>query len=129
MTRRKPPQYVADGRCQSSNGGIDRNIIDIRTDRSEIPLAEQIRAGLKDGRKTGRSLPSMLLWNEKGLELFEAVAHLDEYYVARTETEILERHAADMAQRIPSHCMVIELGSGYVSLDPRNFAIVGHLGF
>jgi L-histidine Nalpha-methyltransferase / hercynylcysteine S-oxide synthase len=117
MTRRQSSHNFANGRCQISNGSITKKIIDIRANKSETSLAEQIREGLNDGSDTGRSLPAMLLWNGRGLQLFEAVTHLDEYYVARTEIDILERHAGDMAERVKAHSMIIELGSGYVSLN------------
>jgi L-histidine Nalpha-methyltransferase / hercynylcysteine S-oxide synthase len=111
MTRKKSSPYIANKRRQISNG-ISNNITDIRASKSEIPLAEKTREGLKDGTDTGRSLPSMLLWDARGLQLFEAVTFLDEYYVTRTEIDILERYAWDMAERIKAHSMLIELGSG-----------------
>jgi len=112
MTREKSSPYIANGRCHISNTSISRNIIDIRASKSKTPLAEQIREGLKDGTETGRSLPSMLLWDARGLQLFRAVTLLDEYYVARTEIDILERYAGDMAERVKAHSTLIELGSG-----------------
>jgi Histidine-specific methyltransferase, SAM-dependent len=126
MTRRKSSLYTANARFQFSAGSISKNIIDIRGEKSEVSLAEQIRSGLKDGRSTGRSLPSMLLWSEKGLKLFEAVSRLDDYYVARTEIDIFERHAADMAEKVKSHSMLVELGSGYVLLIPKIYATAGN---
>jgi L-histidine Nalpha-methyltransferase / hercynylcysteine S-oxide synthase len=49
---------------------------------------------------------------EAGLKLFEDITYLDDYYVTNAEIEILERHAGDIAQRIPEGSRLVELGSG-----------------
>lgn len=38
---------------------------------------------------------------------------LTRYYLTNAEIEILEKYADQMAQRIPSGSVLIELGSGY----------------
>mgnify|MGYP003694725715 CR=1 FL=1 len=44
--------------------------------------------------------------------LFDAICELPEYYLTRTETEILKRHAADIASRAGPGCALVEFGSG-----------------
>ena len=58
----------------------------------------------------------MLLYNEKGLNLFEEITYLDEYYLTNAEIEVLERYAEHIAARIVTDSLLIELGSGYGSL-------------
>ena len=48
----------------------------------------------------------------RGSRLFEAICRLPEYYLTRTETDILKRHAADIASRAGPGCALIEFGSG-----------------
>lgn len=40
------------------------------------------------------------------------ITYLEEYYLTNFEIEVLERHAAEIAEAIPAGSMVIELGSG-----------------
>jgi L-histidine Nalpha-methyltransferase / hercynylcysteine S-oxide synthase len=49
---------------------------------------------------------------EAGLKLFEDITYLDEYYLTNAEIEVLEKHARDIAERIPGGSRLVELGSG-----------------
>lgn len=90
------------------------SIIDIRNGADLTPLTEQIRSSLtpKDGGE--KKLPTLLLYNEAGLKLFEKITYLDEYYLTGQEIEVLEQNAERIAERIALQpdSMVIELGSG-----------------
>jgi dimethylhistidine N-methyltransferase len=66
-------------------------------------------AGLSPSRKT---LPSRWLYDQRGSELFEEITRLDEYYLTRTETEILRRHAAEMAALCGEGAVLLEYGAG-----------------
>ncbi|KAJ4380386.1 Ergothioneine biosynthesis protein 1 [Neurospora sp. IMI 360204] len=92
---------------QTSNA----DIIDIRRVAVEINLKTEITSMFRpeDGP---RQLPTLLLYNESGLQLFERITYLEEYYLTNDEIEILTKHATEMASFIPSGAMVIELGSG-----------------
>lgn len=59
-----------------------------------------------------RKLPTLLLYNEKGLQLFEEITYLEEYYLTNYEIDVLKQSAQDIASRIPKGAMIIELGSG-----------------
>lgn len=54
----------------------------------------------------------MYLYDEHGSELFEQICELPEYYLTRTETEILESHADDIAAYSTGNMHLVELGSG-----------------
>jgi L-histidine N-alpha-methyltransferase len=58
-----------------------------------------------------KHLPSQYFYDARGSDLFEQITHLPEYYLTRTETEILTEHADDIMQQVQPHEM-IELGSG-----------------
>jgi dimethylhistidine N-methyltransferase len=59
-----------------------------------------------------KSLSPKYLYDRKGSELFDRICDCEEYYVTRTETAILERHAAEMAELLGERPVIVELGSG-----------------
>ena len=102
------------------------NIIDIRSDTAGIELKQSILDGLncQDGEE--KSLPTLLLYDEKGLKLFEEITYLDQYYLTEEEIHVLGKYADSIAERIPNDALVVELGSGYV-MSPQ-LSIDLHLG-
>src|SRR5215475_12453144 len=68
-----------------------------------------VLAGLSQERKT---LPSRWLYDQRGSELFEDITRLDEYYLTRTETAILRRHAEEMAALCGDDVALLEYGAG-----------------
>ncbi|KAI0406130.1 DUF323 domain protein [Xylaria palmicola] len=87
------------------------DIIDIRRDTVQASLKEDIYRLFRP-QQGSRQLPTLLLYDAKGLQLFEQITYLEEYYLTNAEIEVLERSAAAIAAKIPSRSMVIELGSG-----------------
>lgn len=87
------------------------DIIDIRGEQVDFNLKEEI-AGCLNPVSGHRTLPTLLLYDEKGLQLFEDITYLDEYYLTNYEIELLTKHAAEIANLIPAGSMVVELGSG-----------------
>ena len=98
---------------------VTPNIIDIRSDTAGIELKQEILAGLKPADGKEKTLPTLLLYDEQGLKLFERITYLQEYYLTGEEIGVLERHADNIAERIPNSSMVVELGSGYAYLLDR----------
>ncbi|KAI5843053.1 C-type lectin protein [Morchella snyderi] len=99
-----------------NNGSSHENeveILDIRVNKAglESSLMDDIVAGLKKGAGE-KTLPTLLLYDDLGLKLFEEITYLDEYYLTNTEIGILEKYAENMAERIEDGGVVIELGSG-----------------
>ena len=68
-----------------------------------------VLAGLSQRQKT---LPSRWLYDQRGSELFEEITRLDEYYLTRTETAILRRHAEEMAALCGDRAVLLEYGAG-----------------
>ncbi len=72
-------------------------------------LRADVVAGLSQRQKT---LPSRWLYDQRGSELFEEITRLDEYYLTRTETAILRRHAGEMAGLLGEDVALLEYGAG-----------------
>src|SRR5690242_5480724 len=66
-------------------------------------------AGLKQRTKV---LPCKFFYDERGSRLFDQICELDEYYLTRTETAILQNHIGEISDLCGPRCMLIELGSG-----------------
>lgn len=72
-------------------------------------IAADVARGL---RSTPKSLPPWLFYDARGSELFEEITRLPEYYLTRTETEILEQNAEEICRLAGSNITVVELGAG-----------------
>jgi L-histidine Nalpha-methyltransferase len=59
-----------------------------------------------------KELPSKYLYDEVGSALFDVICVLPEYGLSRAGMRLLQRHAADIVERVPGPVMVAELGSG-----------------
>jgi L-histidine N-alpha-methyltransferase len=59
-----------------------------------------------------KRLSPTYFYDERGSQLFDEICELPEYYITRTETRILERHAQEIADRIGANALLVELGSG-----------------
>ncbi len=83
-----------------------------------------------------KAIPSKWLWDERGTQIFEQLGDVREHYLVRAERELLERHAAEVADAIGPPVMLVELGESstirtrgrleirngpleYVPLDPH----------
>jgi L-histidine Nalpha-methyltransferase len=75
---------------------------------SERFLAEAL-VGLTARRKR---LSPKWLYDERGSALYERICEVPEYYPARTELGILERHAPAIAAALGPGALVFELGAG-----------------
>ncbi len=75
-------------------------------------MALAVREGLS---AIPRRLPSWLLYDQIGSELFEQITELPEYYLTRTERCILERYAAEILQQAGPSLTLVELGAGTAS--------------
>jgi dimethylhistidine N-methyltransferase len=61
--------------------------------------------------QTPKTLPPRYFYDDYGSQLFEQICHLPEYYLTRTETQILQQVAGAIAQETGA-CELVELGSG-----------------
>ncbi|KAF6230913.1 hypothetical protein HO173_010821 [Letharia columbiana] len=94
------------------NGHRDVSIVDIRQGGLNISLVDEIHQKLNPGKGQERRMPTLLLYDEEGLQLFEEITYLEEYYLTNAEIETLTTHAEAIARVIEPGSQVIELGSG-----------------
>jgi EasF-like predicted methyltransferase len=87
-------------------------IIDIRSDSTGVGLKQQILNGITTTNGEEKTLPTLLLYDNKGLKLFEDITYLDEYYLTNEEIDLLRANAVSIAEQIPDNAIVVELGSG-----------------
>jgi L-histidine Nalpha-methyltransferase len=71
--------------------------------------AGEVIRGLSARPKT---LPCKLFYDERGSALFEQITQLPEYYLTRTELEILRQNSQEVIQAAGCPVSVIELGAG-----------------
>lgn len=103
------------------------NIINVRAGHrdsdnhsSDADIRKQITTGLS--RPTSqKSLPTMLLYDERGLRLYDNITtQAPEYYLFSAEENILKNHAADIVRvmhaadggHLKGDEAVVELGAG-----------------
>ena len=71
-------------------------------------LAEVI-SGLSSSPRT---LPCKFFYDERGADLFQKICELPEYYITRTETELLRRCAPEISESIGANAALIGFGTG-----------------
>ncbi len=72
-------------------------------------LIADVLRGLKSAPKR---LSPTYFYDERGSQLFDRICTVPEYYVTRTETDILTCNAGEIGGRIGDDALLVELGSG-----------------
>ena len=67
---------------------------------------------LRSLAKSPRELPCKFFYDERGAQLFQQICELPEYYITRTEIEILRLRGAEMAKALGPQIELIGLGTG-----------------
>lgn len=98
----------------SKQDGRGPDVVDIRADKQDSSLLKSLRVSLSGGASGDEppTFPSLLLWNERGLKIFEAITYSKEYYLTRSEIDVLERYSVEIAGKMKPGTMLVELGSG-----------------
>src|SRR5437868_15396221 len=78
------------------------------SESDERVLADDVLDGLT---RPFKELPPKHFYDARGSELFEQICELPEYYPTRTERQILEDGAGDIAE-LTGATELVELGSG-----------------
>lgn len=78
-------------------------------DTAKKIFRDEVLAGLS---KSARRLPCKFFYDEQGAQLFRQICELPEYYVTRTEIEILRLHGAEIAAALGPQIELIGLGTG-----------------
>jgi dimethylhistidine N-methyltransferase len=97
--------------------GVVRNLRQVSADDAGVDVAfrADVHAGLSQRPK---AIPARWFYDTTGSALFEDITALPEYYPTRSETELLRRHAAELAEAIGAGRAVVELGSGSSTKTP-----------
>ena len=61
---------------------------------------------------TQKTLPCKYFYDETGSSLFEEICNLDEYYITRTELQLIEDIKAELADLIGENAVIVEPGAG-----------------
>lgn len=93
--------------------GLKNTIIDIRSETDGFSILSAIKSGLRPANGGEKSLPTLLLYDEAGLKIYEEITYLDEYYLVEAEIETLTKYADQIAKQIAPNSIIVELGSGY----------------
>src|SRR6184192_3750875 len=72
-------------------------------------LLSDVIAGLSSDPRT---LPCKYFYDERGAALFQKICELPEYYITRTEIDILDRNRAEIAAHLGTNVELIGLGTG-----------------
>jgi dimethylhistidine N-methyltransferase len=89
--------------------------------KSDDSLHAELRAGLAAPQAF---VSPKYLYDALGSKLFEAICELPEYYPTRTEAEIFEEYAADIAASVGRGCTMIDLGAGNCVKAVRLFPVL-----
>jgi dimethylhistidine N-methyltransferase len=89
----------------TENGLVD--VLDLE------PVSEEFLAEVLDGLSSSPpSLPCKYFYDERGAQLFQKICELPEYYITRTETELLRRFGNEMAASIGANAELVGFGTG-----------------
>ncbi|MEK9833772.1 MAG: L-histidine N(alpha)-methyltransferase, partial [Rhodospirillaceae bacterium] len=81
----------------------------VEYDHAADSFLDDVLEGLAQSQK---KLSSKYFYDERGSKLFDDICELTEYYPTRTETALLQTHAAEFATLIGANASVVEFGSG-----------------
>ena len=97
-----------DGDAVATLPDLDARCHRVPPARAVPDLLNDVRAGLL---ASPRELPPKYFYDERGSILFDRICDSREYYPMRTESALLERHAADIVAAMRPRA-ILELGSG-----------------
>jgi len=82
-------------------------------DYAETADREEFRRAVITGlSKSPRAIPAKFLYDARGSALFDEICELPEYYLTRTETNILRQYAGEIGRHAGPGCALVEFGSG-----------------
>lgn len=79
------------------------------TEKTNRTFAEEISYSLNQKEK---SISPKFFYDIKGSELFDEICELPEYYLTKTETNLLKKIGTDLEKYVAENIRLVELGSG-----------------
>ena len=96
----------------SSGGGFELSEESIYFHDFEVPVSNFESDVLEGLQQTPKVLEPKYFYNEQGSDLFNQICETDEYYVTRTEMDILKNYQDDISEKVGPESFLIEYGSG-----------------
>ncbi|KAJ3333222.1 hypothetical protein HDU76_010380 [Blyttiomyces sp. JEL0837] len=113
----------------TSGSGAGYQLIDIRGHTEQSNTTDQLVSSILTGLSTKsvpftqvpggpvthtlRSIPTLVLYDDKGLEIFDKITYLEEYYLTNAEKQIFEDHGDEiMGACVEDGGVLVELGVG-----------------
>jgi L-histidine Nalpha-methyltransferase len=85
----------------------------ITSESVSIPESSDFLADVLAGLSSNpRTLPCKYFYDVRGAEFFQKICELPEYYITRTEIDILDRNRAGIASQLGPNIQLIGLGTG-----------------
>ncbi|MCH8004010.1 MAG: L-histidine N(alpha)-methyltransferase [Nanoarchaeota archaeon] len=81
---------------------------ELMNNKRSVMLSEVLQ-GLSQNPKT---LPCKYFYDEKGSEIYKQIIELEEYYLVRTEQEIMKNNIQEIIRTLSDDCFIIEFGCG-----------------
>jgi dimethylhistidine N-methyltransferase len=76
---------------------------------TQADFKREVLTGLRD---RPRRIPPKFFYDQRGSQLFDAITETPEYYVTRSEIEILQTRASEIAQAVGTGGLLLEPGGG-----------------
>jgi hypothetical protein len=105
--------------CEVANQSGTLKVLDIRHHGDDTSnLRDELVASLTRP-VSFKTVPSILLWDDRGQRLFEDILACSQYYPFRAELALLNKYSDEMVAAVGQNRLVIELGAGYAFFPPN----------
>ncbi|HEX7816714.1 L-histidine N(alpha)-methyltransferase [Dyella sp.] len=91
---------------------MNTQVCELRDDDRRPPASDVLQVVQRGLGMRPKRLPSWLFYDERGSQLFEEICAQPEYYLTRAEIDLMNVHAAEIAQVLGPDVRLIEYGSG-----------------
>ena len=78
----------------------------------ELVRERFLRDSLDGLSRSPKRLPCKYFYDQRGSQLFDEICQTRDYYVTRTESQIMQRYAPEMGECLGRGVMLVEFGSG-----------------
>ncbi len=106
---------ASDTTGQNERNLVSQRIHDIRQETMAMEgvgvLKREPLAGLQPRPRRQKKMPSLLLYDEVGQELYKWVTHSEQYYLMEAEIDVLQRNAEKTIANFEPGSLFIKLGS------------------
>ncbi|TPX61959.1 hypothetical protein PhCBS80983_g00811 [Powellomyces hirtus] len=111
---------------KSNGASTPVSIIDLRGNTSVSNTEENLKSSIiksitskdvvyrnKSHETLVRSIPTMVLYDDKGLEIFDKITYVPDYYLTEAEIDVLKNHAVECVSKVARNgSVLVELGCG-----------------